>query len=191
MNHVHRSVSLIVLLMISAQARAIERPNVVIVMTDDQGYPEVSAHGNPVLQTPNLDALHSRSLRLTDFHVAPMCAPTRGQLLTGLDAARNGCINVSSGRALLRPEIPTMANIFGVEGYSTGFLENGTSVRTTLSGPKTVVFNGPSGFRPLISARFPTLGATTILTIHTPAMENRKGLRAIARTFSLMKRSVS
>jgi arylsulfatase A-like enzyme len=69
---------------------------------------------------PNLDALHSQSLRLTDFHVAPMCAPTRGQLLTGLDAARNGCINVSSGRALLSPEIPTMANIFGDAGYATG-----------------------------------------------------------------------
>ncbi len=96
------------------------RPNVVIVMTDDQGYPEISAHGNPVLQTPNLDALHKQSLRLTDFHVAPMCAPTRGQLLTGLDAARNGCINVSSGRALLRPEIPTIGNIYGDAGYATG-----------------------------------------------------------------------
>lgn len=103
------------------QARSqTQSPNVVVVMTDDQGYPEVSVHGNPVVQTPNLDALHSQSLRLTDFHVAPMCAPTRGQLLTGLDAARNGCINVSSGRALLRPEIPTMANIFGDAGYATG-----------------------------------------------------------------------
>ena len=49
-----------------------------------------------------------------------MCTPTRGQLLTGLDAARNGAVNVSSGRALLRPENPTMANYFGVAGYSTG-----------------------------------------------------------------------
>lgn len=89
-------------------------------MTDDQGYPELSAHGNPVLQTPHLDALHKQSLRLTDFHVAPMCAPTRGQLLSGLDAARNGCINVSSGRALLRPDVPTMGNLFGEAGYSTG-----------------------------------------------------------------------
>ena len=120
MNHNRHFISLVLLLVICVQVQAAERPNVVIVMTDDQGYPEVSAHGNPVLQTPNLDALHSQSLRLTDFHVAPMCAPTRGQLLTGLDAARNGCINVSSGRALLRPEVPTMANIFGDAGYSTG-----------------------------------------------------------------------
>lgn len=97
-----------------------DQPNVVIVMTDDQGYPEISAHGNPILQTPNLDALSKQSLRLVDFHVAPMCAPTRGQLLTGLDAARNGCINVSSGRALLRPELPTIADLFAASGYRTG-----------------------------------------------------------------------
>lgn len=72
------------------------QPNVLIVMTDDQGYPELSVHGNPVLQTPNLDKLHGQSLRLTDYHVAPMCTPTRGQLLTGIDAARNGAINVST-----------------------------------------------------------------------------------------------
>lgn len=120
MNHDRIYPFLVLLLVVCVQIQAAERPNVVIVMTDDQGYPEVSAHGNPVLQTPNLDALHSLSLRLTDFHVAPMCAPTRGQLLTGLDAARNGCINVSSGRALLRPEVPTMANIFGDAGYATG-----------------------------------------------------------------------
>lgn len=103
------------------QARSqTQPPNVVVVMTDDQGYPEVSVHGNPVVQTPNLDALHSQSLRLTDFHVAPMCAPTRGQLLTGMDAARNGAINVSSGRALLRPELPTMGNLFAEAGYATG-----------------------------------------------------------------------
>ena len=48
--------------------------------------------GNPVLQTPNLDRLHGQSIRLSDYHVSPMCTPTRGQLLTGLDAARNGAV---------------------------------------------------------------------------------------------------
>ena len=95
-------------------------PNIILIMTDDQGYPELSVHGNPVLQTPHLDSLYDESLRLTDYHVAPMCTPTRGQLLTGIDAARNGAANVSSGRALLRPEIPTMANYFGDAGYTTG-----------------------------------------------------------------------
>ena len=115
-----RTLVLSVLFCVFAGASFAQQPNVVVVMTDDQGYGELSAHGNPVLKTPNLDRLRTQSVRLSDFHVAPMCTPTRGQLLTGLDAARNGAINVSSGRALLRPEIPTMANFFANAGYRTG-----------------------------------------------------------------------
>ena len=96
------------------------RPNVVYVMTDDQGYGEISAHGNPILNTPHMDELHGQSIRLSDYHAAPMCTPSRGQLLTGLDAAKNGAINVSSGRTLLRAELPTMANFFQDAGYKTG-----------------------------------------------------------------------
>ncbi|MFW6119167.1 MAG: arylsulfatase [Planctomycetota bacterium] len=91
-----------------------------IVITDDQGYGDLGCHGNPVAQTPHMDRLHDQSVRLTDFHAAPMCTPTRGQLLTGLDAARNGAVNVSSGRTLLRPELQTMADLFRAGGYSTG-----------------------------------------------------------------------
>jgi arylsulfatase A-like enzyme len=96
------------------------RPNILVVLTDDQGYGDFSVHGNPVLKTPNLDRLHSESIRLTDFHVAPMCTPTRGQLMTGVDALRNGAMNVSSGRAILRREFPTMAEILANNGYRTG-----------------------------------------------------------------------
>jgi len=96
------------------------KPNVVIVMTDDQGYGEMSCHGNPVLKTPHIDNLAEHSTQFSDFHVSPMCAPTRGQLLTGLDAVKNGCVNVSSGRGLLRKELPTMADIFSDNGYTTG-----------------------------------------------------------------------
>ena len=96
------------------------RPNVILVMTDDQGYPELSAHGNPVLNTPFLDRLHSQSVRFTDYHASPMCTPTRGSLMTGLDPARNGAINVSSGRTLLRANLPTMADLLREQGYRTG-----------------------------------------------------------------------
>ena len=76
------------------------QPNVIVVMTDDQGYGDLAAHGNPVLKTPNLDQLASQSIRLTDFHVAPMCTPTRGQLMSGRDALANGAMNVgSAGRS--------------------------------------------------------------------------------------------
>ncbi len=96
------------------------RPNVVIVLTDDQGYGDLSCHGNPVLKTPNLDQFHRDSIRLTDFHAAPMCTPTRGQLLSGRDALANGAMNVSSGRTFLRRGIPTMADLFAAGGYRTG-----------------------------------------------------------------------
>ncbi len=56
---------------------AAKQPNVVLVITDDQGYGDLSCHGNPVLKTPNLDKLHADSVRLTDYHVAPTCSPTR------------------------------------------------------------------------------------------------------------------
>jgi arylsulfatase A-like enzyme len=98
---------------------AAQPPNVVVVITDDQGYGEFSCHGNPV-PSPNIDRLASQSLRLVDFHVAPMCTPTRGQLMTGLDSFRNAACNVSSGRSLLRADLKTMADEFRAAGYRTG-----------------------------------------------------------------------
>lgn len=111
---------LVLLLPLTALAGTTGRPNVLILLTDDQGYGDLSCHGNPVLKTPNLDKLHAESVRLTDFHVAPMCTPTRGQLMTGRDALRNGATSVTAGRATLRPGQPTMAEIFAASGYRTG-----------------------------------------------------------------------
>jgi arylsulfatase A-like enzyme len=101
-------------------AAAADKPNVLIVMTDDQGLGDFSITGNPVLKTPTLDAFAKQSIRLTDFHVCPMCSPTRGQLLTGLAALRNGATSVTAGRTFLRPGIPTIADAFGGAGYATG-----------------------------------------------------------------------
>ena len=70
----------------AAAAAAARRPNVILVLTDDQGYGDLSCHGNPVLKTPNLDRLYRQSVRLTDFHVSPMCTPSRSELMTGRDA---------------------------------------------------------------------------------------------------------
>ena len=103
-----------------AVAAAAGKPNILLIITDDQGYGELSCHGNPVLQTPNLDRLHAESVRLADFHVAPMCTPTRGQLMTGVDCLRNLAMNVSSGRTLLRRDLPTMGDLFAAAGYATG-----------------------------------------------------------------------
>ncbi|TWU44260.1 Arylsulfatase [Novipirellula aureliae] len=95
------------------------RPNVILILTDDQGYGDFSVHGNPVLQTPVLDKLHDMSIRFTDFHVAPMCTPTRAQLLTGRDALDTGATAVCLGRSMPREDLPMMADIFKASGYRT------------------------------------------------------------------------
>ena len=96
------------------------KPNVILILTDDQGYGDLSCLGNVVLKTPHLDQLHAQSVRFTDFHAAPMCTPTRGQLMSGVDCLRNGAMNVSSGRVFLRRELPTMADLFAAGGYRCG-----------------------------------------------------------------------
>ena len=112
--------ALLALAALAVVGPAQERPNVIVVLTDDQGYGDFSVHGNPVLKTPSLDQLHSESIRFTDFHAAPMCTPTRSQLLTGRDAIDNGATFVCMGRSLIREELPTMADIFQDAGYVTG-----------------------------------------------------------------------
>ena len=105
---------------LGAESGKTPRPNVILVLTDDQGYGDLSCHGNPVLKTPYLDKLYRQSIRLTDFHVAPMCTPTRGELLTGRDGLSNGAYCVCSGRTFIRRDVPTMAEIFAAGGYRTG-----------------------------------------------------------------------
>jgi arylsulfatase len=103
----------------AAEAQSPPRPNVIVLLTDDNGYGDHACLGNPVLKTPNFDRLHRQSVRLTDFHVAPMCSPTRGQLMTGLDGLHSGVTSVCAGRSMIRRGIPTMAEIFAVGGYRT------------------------------------------------------------------------
>jgi len=98
---------------------AAARPNVIVILIDDNGYGDFSCLGNPVVKTPAMDRLHDQGVRFTDFHVAPMCTPTRGQLLTGLDACHNGATSVCAGRSFIRRGIPTMAEIFRASGYRT------------------------------------------------------------------------
>ena len=97
-----------------------EPPNVVLVITDDQGYGDLSCHGNPVLKTPNLDRLYDESVRLVDYHVAPTCSPTRAALVTGHWTNRTGVWHTSGGRSLLLEGEVTIGRIFHDAGYATG-----------------------------------------------------------------------
>lgn len=97
-----------------------QQPNVILVITDDQGYGDLSCHGNTELSTPNLDKLHAQSTRLTDFHVSPTCSPTRAALMTGHYSNRTGVWHTIAGRSLLYEHETTLADVFSANGYATG-----------------------------------------------------------------------
>lgn len=96
------------------------RPNVIVIVTDDQGYGDMSCHGNRALDTPNLDRLRQQSARLEDYHVEPVCTPTRASLMTGRYSTRVGAWTVTEGRQLLQQDEVTMADVFASSGYRTG-----------------------------------------------------------------------
>ena len=96
-----------------------DRPNVILVMTDDQGYGDVRSHDNPLIDTPNLDQLAKDGARFKNFFVSPLCAPTRASLLTGRYHIRTGTVNVSNNLEIMRAEETTIAELFKANGYST------------------------------------------------------------------------
>jgi len=98
----------------------IPKPNVIIIVTDDQGYGDIASHGHPHVITPNMDRLRDISVRLENFHVDPTCAPSRASLMTGRYSARVGVWHTVKGRNLLREDETTLAEVFREEGYRTG-----------------------------------------------------------------------
>jgi len=106
---------------ISLGKAAGSRPNVILVITDDQGYGDLGCHGNKVIKTPNLDKLHTQSTRLTNYHVGPTCAPTRAALMTGRYCNRTGVWHTIMGRSIMRRDEVTMADVFRAGGYRTSF----------------------------------------------------------------------
>jgi arylsulfatase A-like enzyme len=104
----------------SAGRQGDKRPNVILVMTDDQGYGDLACLGNPIIKTPNIDQLYSRSIHLTDFHVSPTCSPTRASLMTGRYCNATGVWHTVMGRSLLRKDEVTLGDCFKMAGYRTG-----------------------------------------------------------------------
>jgi arylsulfatase A-like enzyme len=96
------------------------RPNVVLIMTDDQGWGDLGYHGNDKIKTPHLDALARQSLALTNFYVSPVCTPTRASLMTGRYNYRTGAIDTFRGRALMHADEVTLAEMLTGAGYRTG-----------------------------------------------------------------------
>lgn len=96
------------------------RPNVVVIITDDQGYGDLGVHGNPKIRTPHLDRLARESVRLRQFYVSPVCSPTRASLLTGRYNYRTGVVDTFLGRSLMHPGEVTLAERLSAAGYQTG-----------------------------------------------------------------------
>tara|TARA_R110002049_G_scaffold285698_4_gene466984 strand:- start:109800 stop:111506 length:1707 start_codon:yes stop_codon:yes gene_type:complete len=101
-------------------ANGADRPNVILVMTDDQGYGDLACLGNPWIRSPNLDRLYADSVRLTNFHVSPMCSPTRAALMTGRHCRHVGVRQTNNCTNLIARDVPTIANVFADSGYRTG-----------------------------------------------------------------------
>jgi arylsulfatase A-like enzyme/lysophospholipase L1-like esterase len=106
----------------SAEAAPISgaRPNIVFIITDDQGYGDLSAHGNPVLKTPNLDRLHAEGVRFTDYHVSPTCSPTRSALMSGRHEFKNGVTHTILERERMSVDTVTLPQTLKTAGYATG-----------------------------------------------------------------------
>ncbi len=127
-----------------------KRPNVVFVLTDDQGYGDLGCHGNPYVKTPNIDAFYQQSVRCTDYHVGPTCAPARAGIMTGHYANSTGVWHTVGGRSLLRKNEWSVASAFSENGYATGIfgkwhLGDNYPYRAMDRGFQTAVVHGGGG----------------------------------------------
>lgn len=113
---------LVIIVFISACSISdkIDSPNIVIILTDDQGWGDIASHGNPDIETPNLDALAASGARFDRFFVSPVCAPTRASLLTGRDHLRTGTQWVTYGLENMNANEVTFGEVFKKAGYQTG-----------------------------------------------------------------------
>ena len=104
----------------SMSASAPAKPNIVLIVTDDQGSGDIGVNQNPIIKTPSLDALSQQSVSFTNFHVDPTCSPTRAALLTGKHSLYAGVWHTILGRYMLGPEHQTLAEVLQENSYNTG-----------------------------------------------------------------------
>jgi arylsulfatase len=105
---------------LGADSLAGSKPNVVLIITDDQGYPPVGRHGHPWIETPNLDRLYDTSIRFTRFLVSPTCSPTRSALMTGRHPMKNGVTHTILERERMTLQATTLPQVLKTAGYTTG-----------------------------------------------------------------------
>src|SRR5438552_2095292 len=116
-----RRLGLIVVALAALPAAAAERPNVVVILTDDQGWGDLSVHGNVNLSTPNIDSLARDGALFDRFYVCPVCSPTRAEFLTGRYHPRGRVLNVSTGGERLNLAAKTIGDSCAAAGYATAW----------------------------------------------------------------------
>ena len=99
-----------------------KKPNVVFILTDDQGYGDVNAHGHPYLKTPHTNRLRYESVSFDNFYVSPSCSPTRAALLTGMHEFRNRVTHTIVPRQELHEDAVLLPQLLKTAGYKTGFI---------------------------------------------------------------------
>ncbi len=99
---------------------AAEKPNIIFILTDDMGYGDLEATGNPYLKTPHMDGLYKEGARFSNFVVSPSCAPTRCSLMTGKHEFRSGVTHTVEGRREMSLQSTTVAQTLKSAGYATG-----------------------------------------------------------------------
>jgi arylsulfatase A-like enzyme len=104
----------------SQSIKSQDKPNVIFILTDDQGYGDLACHGNPWIKTPNIDKLYSQSVRFTNFHVGTTSSPSRSGLMTGNYCNKVGAWHTVKGREIMDANQTTIAEAFKEDGYTTG-----------------------------------------------------------------------
>jgi arylsulfatase A-like enzyme len=108
---------------LSARAEADStKPNILYILTDDQGYGDLAKHGHPLLKTPHTDRLYDESVRFDNFYVSPSCSPTRAAMLTGMHEFRNGVTHTREPREHLWTGATILPQLLSTAGYFNGFI---------------------------------------------------------------------
>lgn len=103
-------------------AAAADRPNIILIVTDDLGWWDLGVYGNKTIETPVLDRLASEGARLTHFYASPVCTPTRASLMTGRHYQRTGAVDTYRGRDVMDPSEVTLGQVLARQGYRTGLV---------------------------------------------------------------------
>jgi arylsulfatase A-like enzyme len=128
------------------QKAPLKQPNVIFILTDDQGYGDLSLHGNPYLQTPNIDAIAREGVQFNRFFVSPLCAPSRSSFMTGKYHLRTGVVSVSNGLEVMNTNELTFAELFKQNGYRTGIFGKWHNGEYTPNDPNSQGFDEFLGF---------------------------------------------